>query len=755
LRKVNLPLLIGLIIIILIVLIMAFPKLFTDVNPYGIRHLKTWTDEAGKFHLEGAPFPPSKTSPLGTDEIGRDILSLIIYGTRLTITLALLIVISRFIVALPIGISAGFGSFIAKAFINQFSIIFSAIPSLLISIILLKMDFFMNLYKGHSIIAFVLVLTFVGWGKLGIIIMERVQEILAKPFIKGEIAIGKSRFQIALQNVIPHLAAELVVLFFMEIARALTIIMQLGIFGVFVGNLRVIEDTTNGVIVYRNISYEPEWASMLSTARNQIRSAPWTVLFPAIAFFVSVLGFNLFGEGLRKMLQENNSQFIPRIRRLLSFNSTIYLKRETKNSQFPKRTIATILIIIIIFTSLYLSKDVYDFNSANASAVFNTVSYGQAIIGTEESEILANNLVDTLKGMGLEPLQGDSYIIEYETEDIYVPTHIDFNVSFDSETRKLLDGVNFSLLSFGDLNLQGKIYDGTRDDLLSLKDFEKYDDKFVIIDKSFYIDEAVDYFIDRILTNSKAKGVFTILRDDEDLPHSIGKNIYNGVAIAITKETAELLLNNPQGIIDISITSKETNSIGRNIIAYIPGKDEQVGEEALVFGFSYNFLDENIGTKKIYFALELINKLINQEENRNRTLIFAFWDGTLKDEYSGVNHFAKDILYPPKKVVLYLDLTKIYTDETNHIVYNSDQAPISRYFAFSFSHQIEEKFNKENIRVKKYQALKELDELLYLKHGIATLIFSMKPKDENIKARAITLDDLGEILTETIIKNNY
>ncbi|KJS50271.1 ABC transporter permease subunit [Desulfosporosinus sp. BICA1-9] len=90
--------------------------------------------------------------------------------------------------------------------LSQFNVIFSAIPALIFSIILLKMDFFLALDKRQSIIAFVLVLTFVGWAKLATLVMERVREVLNKPFITAESAIGKGKLRIALENVLPHLA---------------------------------------------------------------------------------------------------------------------------------------------------------------------------------------------------------------------------------------------------------------------------------------------------------------------------------------------------------------------------------------------------------------------------------------------------------------------------------------------------------------------------------------------------------------------
>ena len=233
--------------------------------------------------------------------------------------LGIFVALGRFIIAVPMALSAGFGNNATKTIIRQFSILFSAIPALLISVIILKLEFLTGLDKAGSIAAFVIVLSMVGWPKLGNLIMERVDTINRQPFIRSEIAIGKSRFRIAIENVFPHLASEITVLFFMEIARALSMIMQMGIFSVFVGLLKIIKDTEGGVSFF-DVSFEPEWAGMLSTSRSMASVAQWTVLFPAIAFFISVLGFNLFGEGLRTVLQKRESMFVPRLRKLISFD---------------------------------------------------------------------------------------------------------------------------------------------------------------------------------------------------------------------------------------------------------------------------------------------------------------------------------------------------------------------------------------------------------------------------------------------------
>lgn len=761
-KKLNLPLILGAIIITLIILLMIFPGVFTKVNPYGIQQIKAWTSEGGKFQLQAAPFPPSKDAILGTDELGRDTLSFIIYGTKLTITLGLLVVIGRFLIALPIGMTAGFGSLVSKAVINQFNVIFSAIPALLVSLIILKLDFFVNLDKSHSILAFVLVLSFVGWSKLGLIIMERVQEILAKPFIKGEIAIGKNKFKIAIENVIPHLAAEIVVLFFMEIARALTLIMQLGIFGVFVGNLRIVEDTEGGKIIAKNISFEPEWASMLGTARNQIRSAPWNVLSPAFAFFISVLGFNLFGEGLRSYLQQRDSKFIPTLRRILAFDFKILKLRKGEKIKVSYRAVAVSLVVLIVFSSLYfINMDKYEFSFANSTYAFSSDLENRVVIGSDEAKALALNIASEMEKIGLKPLDDQGFIKEYKTKDIYIPATSNFEVKVNTEKRNLVLGKDYSLLSFGDIDSNGKIYDATNDDMFNIKDYTSFSDKFVILDKQFYTDEAVKFFTNNILEKSSAKGVLCITREDETLSNSIGNNMYEGIVALISKDLGKLLTSNKDVNLNISITSKKLDNIGRNVLGILPGEDQKVGDEAIIIGLGYNYTDKDLGEKRLQFALELMKRLSQDNSNRNRSIIFAFWDGTVKDEYDGIRDYVENVMYPIKKSTVYIDLSKLNSYKYDYLHYSSEQAPLTRYFAWSLAHQFEKNCNDKGIETNQYDVKgyyetklegSLVDNQMFIKRGIATIIIRTPSES---KEGEFDLEDLGKLLIKTINENNY
>lgn len=399
-KRLNLPLLVGGIIIGIIILIILFPQKLTHFNPYIIEGIKSAIQKNGSIAVQGAPFAPSRINIFGTDQLGRDELSLIIYGTRLTLEVGIMVVFGRFIIALPIGIAAGFGNFMCKSVINLFNILFSAIPALIISIIVLSISFFLGLYKEQSILAFVIVLTVVGFSKLVGLISERVENILSQPFITGERAIGKSDIKIAFENVLSHLASELIVLFFMEMALALSMIMKLGLFGVFVGNIRVVSDSTN-TLQLMNISYEPEWASMLASSIFYLSTAPWTVLSPAITFFISIFGFNLFAEGLREELQSRNSTFL-------------------RFKLFTRKTVKTagciLCIVIFIVAANGIFKNYKGLNEdEQASKIINWGFKSNVLPGSEEAKYTADNLKTSLEKAGFQSI-GQDFIQKYKID---------------------------------------------------------------------------------------------------------------------------------------------------------------------------------------------------------------------------------------------------------------------------------------------------------------------------------------------------
>lgn len=756
--KKNAPLFLGGLILLAILVLIVFPDSFTHINPYGTQGLKSWL-ENGKFHMSVPPFAPGPGSPLGTDDQGRDVLSLIIYGTKLTMLISVLIVMGRYLVAIPLGLLAGFGSYVAKTILSQFNVIFSAIPALIFSIIVLKMDFFRSLDKRQSIIAFVLVLTLVGWAKLAAIVMERVREILSKPFIKSELAIGKGKLSIALENVFPHLAPELVVLFFMEIAGALNMIMQLGVFAVFVGNLRFIADTQSGVISYINISFEPEWSSMLSSSRDYISSAPWMVIFPALAFFISILGFNLFGEGLREILQKRDSRFSVYFRSLFALDKSLipFLKRlGTRGKVILVISGLVLLIGGVAFNNNLSNLPRFDYQSAGVD--LPDFAKG-VVIGTPEASEAAEYIAQSLKDIGFEPIEGKSLVRDYPTEEIYreMSSRIAW-LDHSGHSTTLTPGKDYSLGSFGNLTLSGSVYDARQTDLFSIS-METLTDKFILVDSNLYSTSAITNLSKKILSESKAKGVLIVLAPGESLPTSFGSEVYSGVKVWLTPTSANLITGKN---LTVTLQSEKLGNSGKNIVGVLPGTDSKTGNEALVIGIAYNYLpkDRELGRQRIRFGLELAKKL--STESRNRKLILCFWDGTLSDSFNGVKAFAAHPTLSSKDIQLYLDLTQISTSQGEFVYFNAAQAPITRPFAFSFGHQLEKNLSDNNLKVRTYAKIRSTEDILYYgaspeetmfyKGSIATVIVGLGQEKQ---AGKISLNDLGNVVWDTIRKNSY
>ncbi|HBP62900.1 MAG TPA: hypothetical protein DD730_01195 [Desulfosporosinus sp.] len=756
--KKNAPLILGGLILLVILILIVFPDRLSHLNPYGTQGVKSWVENS-KFIMSAPPFAPGPGSPLGTDDQGRDVLSLIIYGTKLTMLMSVLVVMGRYLVAIPLGLLAGFGSYVAKTILSQFSIIFSAIPALIFSIIILKMDFFLALDKTQSILAFVLVLTFVGWAKLATIVMERVRDILSKPFIKAEQAIGKGKLRIALENVLPHIVPELVVLFFMEIAGALNMIMQLGVFGAFVGNLRYVASTEGGVITFLNISFEPEWSSMLATSRNYITSAPWMVLFPALAFFISILGFNLFGEGLREILQKRDSRFSVYFRRLFNLHKSIipFLKR----LRIKGKVTLVVLVLALLVGEIALNNyqaNLPRFDVQSAGVDLPDFAKG-VLIGTPEAAEAADYIAQSLKAVGFESIEGENLVRDYPTETIYREMTSSITcIDQGGQGKTLTPGKDYSIGSFGNLTLSGPVYDARQSGLFSVS-METLTDQFVLVDSSLYSSSAISNVTKKILVESKAKGVLIMLAPGQSLPESFGSESYSGVKVWLTPASADLVTGKN---FTVSLQSEKLGNQGKNIIGVLPATDSKQGKEAIVIGIGYNYLpeDQEIGQQRIKFGLELAKKL--SEENHNRKLILCFWDGTLSDTYHGVKAFAANPILSPQDIQLYIDLTQISTPQGEFVYFNAVQAPATRSFAFSFGHQLEKNLSDKNLKTRPYSKIRRIEDILYYgaspeetmfyKGSIATVMVGLGQEQQPGK---ISLNDLGNVVWDTIRKNSY
>ncbi|MCK5758192.1 MAG: ABC transporter permease [Clostridiales bacterium] len=750
-KKFNAPLIMGGIILILILSIIIFPEVFTDKSPYNIQKMIFSTSE-GTLNVERAPYPPSKDYIMGSDEFGRDIYSFIIYGTGLTILLGIFIALGRFLIAIPIALSAGFGNNTSKSIIKQFGILFSAIPALLVSVIILKLGFFTSLEKTASIFAFVVILSLIGWPKLGNLIMERVDTINKQPFIRSEVALGKSRLKIATENVFPHLAPEVLVLFFMEIARALSMIMQMGIFSVFIGLLKIIKDTQGGISFY-DVSFEPEWAGLLSTSRTMISEAPWTVIFPALAFFISVLGFNLFGEGLRNAIQRRNSMFIPRLRKLLSFDIKYIWTSFNKKVKIISSSILAVLLALILLLSLTDGGE-YKFKQMN----YGLPVYDSVVIGTESALGMADFLSNEMERLGIKPFD-DNYLASYEIRNSVLILDSSF-VLTEGETKinaEFESDYYFQTAASG--IFKGLIYDATKEDMFNLNDYSMFENKFVMLDKVYYSDAAINYFINQIREEADIKGILLVVRADEKI---LNKFAYEGIdkpVINISKQLVETIKSHNKIELSVSTSLLPLYPTGTNVVGILEGAEGSLQEEAIIIGMRYNYLNED-ECKLLEFNIQLMERICKLEKN-SRSIIFMFLDGTMSDSFHGIYGITENFPYSASKSKVYIDLTGLNSTEFDYINYSSAQAPFTRQYAWSLGHQLEKAFNSSNIEMKELETIyfgieyyftdSYASNAMFFDRGVASIIIGT----EDSGRKKHNIYDIGEIVLETIRNNNY
>jgi ABC-type dipeptide/oligopeptide/nickel transport system permease component len=278
--------------------LMVFGRQMTNASPYVAHGVMMFEGEIGV-----PPYPPSNTFPWGTDQIGRDMQSLILYGARQTLTLALLVVGARLLVGVLTGMIAGWwkgGLF--DRFVTGVLSVWAAFPITLFAMILILA---IGIERGMS--TFVVALCFVGWGEIAQNVRSEVIVLRAEPYLEGARAVGVPPEDVLRRHILPNLAPSLLVLASLEMGAVLLILAELGFLSIFLGGgYRVMIGETGAMVpLIAFYSDVPEWAALLANIRGWWRSYPWLAWSPAIAFSVAILAFNLGGEALRRVLEKS------------------------------------------------------------------------------------------------------------------------------------------------------------------------------------------------------------------------------------------------------------------------------------------------------------------------------------------------------------------------------------------------------------------------------------------------------------------
>lgn len=221
--------------------------------------------------------PPSAEYWLGTDDFGRDILSRIIHGARISLSVGFLSVIASVVVGSFLGIVAGYYGRWTDTIISRIFDIMLAFPSILLAIAIVSV-------LGPGLENALIAIAIINVPNFGRLIRSKVLSIKEDEYIMAAKAIGMKDARILFSHILPNSMAPVIVQGTLAIATA------------------ILEAAALGFLGLGAQAPQPEWGKMLADSKSYLQSAPWTMLFPGLAIMLTVLGFNLMGDGLRDAL---------------------------------------------------------------------------------------------------------------------------------------------------------------------------------------------------------------------------------------------------------------------------------------------------------------------------------------------------------------------------------------------------------------------------------------------------------------------
>ena len=227
--------------------------------------------------LEGAPLPPNERFWLGTDTLGRDLLSRMIYGARNSLIIGLLANGAAMLIGATLGVAAGYRGGIVGAALMRLTDMVMAFPALLLATALAAII-------GPSIGIVAAVIAMVNWVQIARVIYTETTSLAQRDYIEAARALGAGTPRILIRHLIPHLLPTVLVYGTLGIATTVLLEAMLSYLGVGVQ------------------PPDPSWGGIVFESQSYFITAPWLVFFPGIAIVLMALSFNLVGDALRDAL---------------------------------------------------------------------------------------------------------------------------------------------------------------------------------------------------------------------------------------------------------------------------------------------------------------------------------------------------------------------------------------------------------------------------------------------------------------------
>jgi peptide/nickel transport system permease protein len=227
--------------------------------------------------IEGAPLPPDSTFWFGTDLVGRDLFSRLIYGARTSLIIGVVANGIAVLIGSMVGITAGYFGGWVEAVLMRFTDLMMAFPALLLAIVLAAIF-------TPSLWIVALVIAMVNWVQIARVLYTETRALAERDFIQAERAMGAGALRIMLRHILPHLVSTIIVWATLGIATTVLLEATLSFLGIGV------QPPT------------PSWGNIIFENQTYFSSAPWLVFIPGAAILLLALAFNLVGDAMRDIL---------------------------------------------------------------------------------------------------------------------------------------------------------------------------------------------------------------------------------------------------------------------------------------------------------------------------------------------------------------------------------------------------------------------------------------------------------------------
>src|SRR5881296_2194792 len=261
--------------LLVVVVLGAASALAPWVSPY----------DPDKPHLQLQLGAPSLVHPMGTDDLGRDLLTRIMYGGRISLSIGILAMALAVLLGTAVGALAGYYGGATDNLLMRFTDLMLSIPALflLIILILLLRSFPVPFLRG-GVLAIVLAIALLSWMTVARLVRASFLSLKEQVFVEAAKALGAGHVRIMVRHMLPNAASPIIVAATLRVANS--IITESGLSFLGFG----VQPPT------------PTWGNMLRNAQDQMITAPWTAIFPGLFIFVTVIAINYVGDGLRDAL---------------------------------------------------------------------------------------------------------------------------------------------------------------------------------------------------------------------------------------------------------------------------------------------------------------------------------------------------------------------------------------------------------------------------------------------------------------------